>query len=124
MFAIAVSDMPKMKKFCVEKLGFRIATEYKQDEGHWWTSMRLPDDSINLTFSTLIVKDEKPGINSFYLLAPDIETAYKELAANGGEPTPIEDDLYGTGSGVKWFSLVDPDGNTWTIAEAMAPWMI
>ena len=31
---------------------------------------------------------------------------------------PRKDDRYGLGSGVKWFSIKDPDGNIWMIAQS------
>ena len=122
MLSIAVKDMPKMKEFCTNMLGFEIITEYRQDDGHWWTSIKLPSDGLVITLSTFTAGG-KLGTPGLYLLAPDIEGAHRELAAKGAVLGPITPDLYGPGSGTKWFSITDPDGNAWQIAEAAPPWV-
>ncbi len=122
MVSMAVNDMPAMKEFCVDKLGFQIATEYRQDDSHWWTSVELAGDGLVVTLSTFD-EGKKPGTMMLYLLAPDIEAAHNDLDAKGLKPTPIAGDLYGPGSGVKWFSVNDPEGNTWMVAQALASWM-
>ena len=53
-----------------------------------------------------------------YVSTPDIEAAYNELKAKGVKVNEVKDDLYGPGSGVKWFDLRDPDGNKWLIVQA------
>ena len=120
MFSMAVKDMPKMKEFCTGMLGFRIVTEYKQDEGHWWTGIKLPGDGIVITLSTFTAG--KLGVPGLYVLAPDIEAAHKDVTAKGATVTPITPDLYGPGSGTKWFGVTDPDGNMWQAAQAQAAW--
>jgi hypothetical protein len=41
----------------------------------------------------------------------DIVAANKALRENGVKVNEAKDDLYGPGSGVKWFNFGDPDGN-------------
>jgi len=57
----------------------------------------------------------KPGTMQLYLSTPDIQAAYNTLRSKGVKVTEIKDNLYGPGSGTKWFSLEDPDGNQWLI---------
>jgi uncharacterized glyoxalase superfamily protein PhnB len=47
---------------------------------------------------------------------PDIEAAHNQLKHDGA--SQIADDLYGPGSGVKWFSVDDPENNHWMIVQA------
>ena len=117
---MAVKDMPKMKEF-VQKIGFKIVTEYRQDDEHWWTGIKLADDSLVITLSTFTAG--KLGVPGLYVLAPDIEAAHADLTAKGLNPGAITPDLYGPGSGVKWFMVTDPDGNMWQIAQAKSQWM-
>jgi len=42
MFSMAVSDMPKAKAFYLDKLGFKVATDYRKDDDNWWVSLTLP----------------------------------------------------------------------------------
>ena len=39
MFSAAVSDMPKAKAFYVDKLGLKVASEYRRDDHNWWVSL-------------------------------------------------------------------------------------
>src|ERR1041384_1068758 len=111
MFSMSVSDMGQAKDFYADKLGFRITTDYRQDDNNWWVSLELPGGRTSLTLTTAH-ENMKPGTMKLYLSTPDIQAAYEQLTAKGVRlTTEISNDLYGPGSGVKWFSLNDPDGN-------------
>ena len=113
MLSIAVSDMNKAKEFYAEKLGLQVATDYRRSDDNWWVTLTLPGggSSITLARTTAIKNTTQPGTISFYFSAPDIAATHKELNERGIKTNEIKDDLYGPGSGVKWFNLDDPDGN-------------
>lgn len=115
MFSMAVSDMVKAKDFYANKMGFKITTDYRQDE-NWWVSLELPRGGTSFTLTTAH-ENIKPGTMKLYLSTPDIQDAYNKLGAKGARVSAISDDLYGPGSGVNWFSLNDPDGNHWIILQ-------
>ena len=119
MCSINVADMAKSKNFYVTKLGFGIATEYRQDDDNWWTTLALPDGGTTLTLSRTSVSLEPVKANTLamYFEVTDIEAAHKEVAGNDIETDGVQDDLFGPGSGVKWFSAKDPDGNQVMFAE-------
>lgn len=118
MFYMAVNDMDKAKEFYVDKLGFKVTQDYRQDDQHWWVSLELPGGGTSFTISTLH-GHMKPGSMQLYVSSPDIQAAYKQLTEKDVQSTTeIKDDLYGPGSGVKWFSIKDPDGNVWMIAQS------
>lgn len=113
MLSMAVSDMAKSKEFYETKLGFKVTTDYGQGDKHW-VSLELPGGGTSMTLTTTH-ENMKPGTVKLYVSSPDIQEAHKQFApAGAGEVT---DDLYGPGSGVKWFSLNDPDGNQLLIVE-------
>ena len=115
MVMIAVTDMAKAKTFYAEQLGFQVTTDYGQGDYHW-VSLALPGGGATLTLSTLH-GHMKPGTMTLYLSTSTIETTHGKLKAKGVEVSNIKDDLYGPGSGVKWFDLHDPDGNLWQVAQ-------
>ena len=117
MFIVAVSDMPKAKAFYVDKLGLKIATDYRQDDDHWWVSLTPPEDGVTITLTTYH-ENTTPGTMVLYFATSDVAAAHKELAAKGVKVNEIKDDLFGPGSGVKWFNLEDPDGNQVLLAQA------
>ena len=117
MFYMAINDMGKAKEFYVDKLGFKMTTDYRQDDKHWWVTLELPGGGASFTIST-DHGNMKPGSMRLYVSSPDVQVAYTELKAKGVKSTEILDDLYGPGSGVKWFSVKDPDENVWMIWQS------
>jgi len=119
MCSINVSDMSKSKNFYVTKLGFEITTEYRQDDDNWWTTLALPEGGTTITLSRASVAPEsvKEGTLSFYFEVANIDEAHEEVASKGIETDGVQNDLFGPGSGVKWFSAKDPDGNQVMFAE-------
>ena len=119
MVSIAVSDMKKAKEFYAEKLGLEVATDYRRNDDNWWVTLTLPGGGASLTLarSSTVKESTQPGTLSFYFSTSDIAAAHKALNEKGINPNEIQDDLYGPGSGVKWFNLDDPDGNQVLVAQ-------
>jgi len=116
MVMVAVTDMAKAKAFYVEQLGWSVTTDYGQGDRHW-VSLELPGGGASLTLSTMH-EHMKPGTMTLYLSTSYIEAVYNNLKAKGVQVNEVKDDLYGPGSGVKWFDFNDPDGNRWTVAQS------
>ena len=120
MVSIAVSDMKKAKEFYAEKLGLEVATDYRQNDDNWWVTLTLPGGGASITLarsSTTSNVPPKPGTLGLYLSTSDITAAHKALNEKGVKTSEIQDNLYGPGSGVKFFQLQDPDGNQVTFAQ-------
>jgi len=116
MVMMAVTDMAKAKAFYAEQLGFQVTTDYGQGDQHWVT-LEPPGGGASLTLSTMH-GNMRPGTMRLYLATSNIEAAYNELKAKGVKVNEVKDDLYGPGSGVKWFDLRDPDGNLWQMVQS------
>ena len=111
-FHMVVTDMVKAKEFYVDKLGFNVTKDYREDDHRWWVSLELPEGGPSLNLTTL-PENMKPGTMKFYASTLDIEATYKELKAKGIKLTSeIKDDSWG-----RWFGLNDPDGNHWNIVQ-------
>jgi len=108
-FKMAVSDMPKAKAFYVDKLGLKAESDHRRDDHNWWVSLTT-EGGTSIVLSTAH-ENMKPGTMSLYFASPDVTAAHKELSAKGARVNEVKDDLYGPGSGVKWFNLEDPDRN-------------
>jgi catechol 2,3-dioxygenase-like lactoylglutathione lyase family enzyme len=117
MFNMIVSDMPKAKAFYADKLGLKITTDYRQNDDRWWVSLTPPEGGVTITLTTFH-ENFKPGTMALYFATADVAAAHKELSGKGVKVNDIKDDLYGPGSGVKWFNLQDPDGNLVHLAQA------
>jgi catechol 2,3-dioxygenase-like lactoylglutathione lyase family enzyme len=120
MVSIAVSDMKKAKEFYAEKLGLEVATDYRRNDDNWWVTLTFPGGGTSITLARSSTTDNeppKPDSMSFYFSTSDIEAAHKELNEKAVKTSEVRDDLYGPGSGVKFFQLKDPDGNQVTFAQ-------
>jgi catechol 2,3-dioxygenase-like lactoylglutathione lyase family enzyme len=117
MFQIAVTNMPKAKEFYVDSLGLELIKDYRQDDDNWWVSLKAPDGGTTITLTTHR-GHMAPGSITLYFVAPDVAAAHEDLHDKGVEVSDVSDDLYGPGSGVKWFNFSDPDGNLVHVAAA------
>ena len=117
MFSVAVKDMPKATAFYADKLGLEVTQDYRQDEKHWWITLALPEGGVSITLSLDEegIAREKLGV---YFSTDDIKASHKELSDMGVKVSDIQNDLYGPGSGVKFISLEDADGNSIIISES------
>ena len=114
MVAMNVSDMAASKKFYVDQLGFKISTEYRQDDDNWWTTLIFPEGGATLTLSRASASPASmtPDILSIYFETSDVEAAHEALSTKDVKVEDVQDDLFGPGSGVRWFNVKDPDGNS------------
>jgi len=117
ILSLAVSDMPKAKAFYADKLGLNVASDYRKDDDHWWVSLTLPENGGSITLTTAH-ENMKPGTMKLYFATSDLAAMHKELSLKGAKVNGVEDDLFGPGSGVKWFNLEDPDGNQVLLVQA------
>ena len=117
MFQMAVNDMPKAKEFYADALGMKVVKDYRHDDQNWWVSLNAPEGDITVTLTTNH-QHMKPGTMTLYFATSDIAAAHQTLSSRGVKVKDIQNDLYGPGSGVKFFQLNDPDGNLIHIAEA------
>ena len=117
MFSMAVNDMPIAKEFYSDKLGLNVVTDYRQDENNRWVTLEFPDGGASITLTTFH-ENMNPGTMKLYFATSDVADAHKELAGKGVKVNDLKDDLYGPGSGVKWFDLEDPDGNQVLLVQA------
>lgn len=120
MISVVVSDMKRSREFYAEKLGLEVTTDYRLNDDNWWVTLNFPGGGTSITLARSSTTSNEPpqhGTLGFYLSTPDLAAAHKALTDKGVKPSEIRDDLYGPGSGVKFFQLQDPDGNQVTFAQ-------
>ena len=124
---IPVSDVDRAKEF-YERLGFRLDADDAPMEGLRIVQFTPPGSGTSVTFG-LGVTTAKPGSAEGGLIVSDIEAAHDELTGRGidaseiwhGPPFPPEARQPGPdpqrASYGSFFSITDPDGNTWLVQE-------
>ncbi len=124
-----VLDQEKAREFYVDKLGFKVNTDVKMENGFRWLTVNAPDQpdleiallnpleglghdaEVKAAYKVLL---EKGGLGAGVFRTPDCRATYEELKAKGvgfkGEP---KEQFYGTeailfdGLG-NWFSMSQP----------------
>lgn len=117
MVNLAVTDMPRAREFYSDKLGLKIIQDFRQSDDQWWVSLSSPENGATLTLTTYH-GNMKPGTALMYFQTSDVEAAHQELSDKSVKVNDIENDLFGPGSGVKWFDFNDPEGNHLYLVQA------
>jgi predicted enzyme related to lactoylglutathione lyase len=115
MFTLAVSDMPKAKAFYEDTLGLKVTKDFRQDDQNWWVTLTSTEGGVSINLARYGEFIVKPGSVGLYFKTSDVAAAHKELSGKGAKVNEIQDDLFGPGSGVKFFQLEDPDGTQVTL---------
>src|SRR5271166_5113637 len=110
MFSVAVTDMPKAKAFYSDKLGMKVTSDNRRDDHNWWVALAPPESGTSVILTTAY-ENMKPGTMKLYFASSDVAGTHQELSVKGAKVNEVKNDLFGPGSGVKWFGLEDPDGN-------------
>ena len=124
---IPVSDIDRAKQF-YQRLGWRLDGDDAPLPGLRIVQFTPPGSAASVTFGQGIIT-AAPGSAEGALIVSDIEAAHDDLACRGidaseiwhGPPFPVEarqpgPDPERTSYG-SFFSLTDPDGNTWLVQE-------
>jgi catechol 2,3-dioxygenase-like lactoylglutathione lyase family enzyme len=124
---IPVSDVDRSKQF-YERLGWRLDDDVAPIDGLRIVQFTPPGSACSITFG-IGITTAAPGSAEGTLIVSDIEAAHKALVGRGieasdvwhGPPFPVQarqpgPDPERTSYG-SFFSLNDPDGNTWLVQE-------
>lgn len=117
MVTMAVKDMSQAKEFYAEQLGLKVIQDFRQSDEQWWVALSAHEGGANVTLTTFH-GNLQPGTMTMYFQTADVEAAHKGLENKGVKVNDVQDDLFGPGSGVKWFDLNDPEGNHVYLVQA------
>ena len=124
---IPVSDVDRAKKF-YQRLGWRLDDDAAPLDGLRIVQFTPPGSGASITFG-LGLTTAAPGSAEGGITVTDIEAARQEVTSRGidasdiwhGPPFPVEARQPGPdperASYGSFFSITDPDGNTWLVQE-------
>ena len=115
MFTLSISDMPRAKAFYADTLGLKVTKDFRQDDQNWWVTLTSTEGGVSINLARYGENIIKPGTVGLYFKTSDVAAAHQELSKKGAKVNDIQDDLFGPGSGVKFFQLEDPDGTQVTL---------
>ncbi len=126
--SLYVLDQEKAYDFYVNKLGFKVHTDVKMDNGFRWLTLTPPDqpdlqvvlmpvnnnpmmkDDVRNAFKTLLEQGQMGG---GVMQTPDCRATYEEMKAKDIDVTEPKEQFYGlecivTDGCGNWFSMTEP----------------
>lgn len=112
---VNVSDLDKAHDFFVNKLGFKVKTDYEMPGGYRWLEIATPKGDTSISLNKVESGQNKEDKSSgLFFQATDIQATYKELVANGVEfKTVPEQQPWGW-----WSEFKDSDGNIYHLSQS------
>jgi catechol 2,3-dioxygenase-like lactoylglutathione lyase family enzyme len=134
VITLPVSDIDRALRFYTEQVGFGLDVDYQPNSEFRVVQLTPPGSSCSVQFGRGLT-DAAPGsARTTYLVVADIEAAQRELSERGVAVGPIRHktsvaDWQGDYSAgvdperrryASFVDFADPDGNTWTVQEALS----
>ena len=112
---IPVTDIDRAKAFYVDRLGFTEDVDVRPTEATRVVQLTPPGSACSIVLGAGLsaIAMEPGSIRGLHLVVKDIDKARHALMDNGVDVDEVDDQ----GGGVKYASLKDPEGNTWTLQE-------
>ncbi len=124
---VPVADVERTKEFYVDRLGFRLDTDFAPNEHFRVIQVTPPGSACSIIFGTGLGGGMAPGsLKGTHLVVDDIEKAHALLEAAGVENTGPQHFVDGAMTpGVEpdradyntFIYFDDPDGNAWAVQE-------
>ena len=109
-----VSDVERAREFYVDRLGFRLDTDFAPNEDFRVIQVTPPGSGCSIVFGTGLGGGVAPGsLKGPHLVVEDIDAARAELIGRGVDVGEIQD----FGGGVRGAAFSDPDGNSFELQE-------
>jgi len=112
---LLVRDMDKAKAFYTDVLGFEATQDTEWGKGNRGVFVVPPGGGTYIALDFMSEQKEFDTTRNFIISTPDVEAAYTAIKTKGFKPnTEIMPYL----PGGRFFSVNDPDGNTWNILQS------
>jgi catechol 2,3-dioxygenase-like lactoylglutathione lyase family enzyme len=109
-----VTDVDRAKAFYTEKIGFHADHDQTVSDEIRFVQLTPPGSACSIAFGKGLT-DASPGsVRGMQVVVADIETAHKELTAQGVEVSPIDDQPWG-----RFVYFSDLDGNGWVLQQLL-----
>jgi catechol 2,3-dioxygenase-like lactoylglutathione lyase family enzyme len=116
LVAVPVTDVDRAKDFYTEQFGFNLDHDHQVTDDLRFVQLTPPGSACSIAIGTGIVDAEPGSIKGLQLVVSDIEAAHKELSDRGVQTSDVQDFPWG-----RFLFLADPDGNGWSIQQAVRP---
>jgi predicted enzyme related to lactoylglutathione lyase len=112
LVAVPVTDVDRAKTFYADRVGFVCDIDARVDDDTRFVQLTPPGSACSIAIGQGITGATPGSVEGLQMVVADVESARKELAANGVEVTDVSEFPWGA---FVWFS--DPDGNRWALQQ-------
>ena len=116
LVAVPVTDVDRAKDFYTKQFRFNLDHDHQVNDDLRFVQLTPPGSACSIAIGTGIVDAEPGSIKGLQLVVSDIEAAHKELSDRGVQTSDVQDFPWG-----RFVFLADPDGNGWSIQQAIRP---
>jgi predicted enzyme related to lactoylglutathione lyase len=113
---IPVTDVDRAKAFYTEKVGFNADHDHKVSEEIRFVQLTPPGSACSIALGKGLVDTPPGSVQGLQIVVEDVEAARAELAGRGVEVSEVQDFPWG-----RFVFFSDPDGNSWSLQQIMAP---
>jgi catechol 2,3-dioxygenase-like lactoylglutathione lyase family enzyme len=133
LMVVPVSDVDRAKAFYLDQMGFRLEVDSSHGPDFRVVQLTPRGSACSIAIGTGIGPMSPGSLHGLHLCVEDIEAAHAEFVANGVDASePFHFGATGQVTGVDperqsystFFTLHDPDGNTWLVQEVHRDWVL
>jgi len=133
LMVVPVSDVDRAKAFYLDQMGFKLEVDSSNGPDFRVVQLTPQGSACSIAIGTGIGQMEPGSLHGLHLCVDDIEAAHAELVENGVDPSePFHFGATGQIPGVDperrsystFFTIRDPDGNTWLVQEVRRDWVL
>jgi len=110
IISVPVTDQQRSKEFYL-RMGLSVVAETSFGNQHW-VQLSFPEGGPDITLVTWFENMPAGCLRGNTISSNDIQEDIKKLSANGITAGKIDETPWG-----KFASVVDPDGNTWSLHQ-------
>src|SRR5579884_2619170 len=123
LIVVPVSDIDQAKAFYATDMGFKVEVDHRAGDDFRVVQLTPPGSACSIA---LMRNDAAGSLHGLHLTVSDIEAAHRELSGRGvpaGEMWHMDGPTQTPGPDPErrsyntFFSVDDPDGNTWLVQE-------
>ena len=113
---LPVSDVDRAKSFYVDKCGFNEDHDHKVSDDVRFVQITPPGSACSISFGKGLTDAEPGSVRGLQVVVDDADAAHADLSSRGVPVSDVEDQPWG-----RFVYFADPDGNAWSVQQAVIP---
>ena len=116
LIILPVSDVDRAKSFYVDKCGFNADHDHTVSDEVRFVQITPPGSACSIAFGKGLTEAEPGSVRGMQVVVGDADAAHADLSSRGVPVSDVEDQAWG-----RFVYFADPDGNAWSVQQAVIP---